>query len=430
MQNAPSPQKAGRDGRLSALGAASFLALAPLVTSPARAEADADTSPGGERFDASALTLPPWPLEAGELHEMAGFVTASAEVNWTPAAEQTTPPAPPGPPQPPLGARNSEAAPDSPAGSGDDGPGATAGRANNLVVGPREQDLASLPFPPFVVGTNNPGGAGQGGFGGGPTSPGPTGPGPTDPGPEPDPVPTLFFGTSSEGIIATLTVTRRVAPSWVVEAVADDPSSVQVIAPTTASLPGPGSTRQVSIAWADLDGDGLRDGHLYRIDNAGALAVTLEVQIVGGADLPGSAMVDANSSAFVWVPLSAAATVRFSGTDASGDPIAWLRDVNTQNTTDMRTTTVTRAAWVGEMHEATEGEDVFHFGPGQGVDGIRLYDPGQDSILLDAGTAARVVDIAGTTGLLVGPTNREGIVLDGIAYNPALTLTDLNVLFA
>jgi hypothetical protein len=64
------------------------------------------------------------------------------------------------------------------------------------------------------------------------------------------------------------------------------------------------------------------------------------------------------------------------------------------------------------------------------VDAIRLYDPGQDSVVLPTGTAAQVVSIGGTAGLLVGGTNREGIVFDGLAWSPTLTLTDLNVIFA
>ncbi len=426
MQNAPSPQKAGRGGALRTLGAASLLALTPLAARPAYAEADAETFPGG-RIELAGLSFPSWRAEGWETREMAGFIAASSEESWTPAAQPAQPPAPPARP---VGARNSEAAPGEAAGGGDDAPGLNGGRANNLLAQPREQDLASLPFPPFELGANNPRGAGPAAFPPGPGVPDPD-PGPGDPGPgDPAPFPNHIFGSSGDGIIATLTVTRRVAPSWVIEAVEDDPLSVQFVAQTTGGLPANGSTRQVSIAWADLDADGIRDGHLYRIDNGNDLAVTFQVRIVGGALLSGSATVDGNSSAFVWLPLTGSATVQFLGTDATGAAISWLRDINTQNQTDMRTTTVTRAAWAGEMLEATDGEDVFHFAPGQGVDAILGYDPRQDSILLSPGTAVQVIDIAGTAGLLVGPTNREGIVLDGIAYSSGLTLADLNVIFA
>jgi hypothetical protein len=137
-----------------------------------------------------------------------------------------------------------------------------------------------------------------------------------------------------------------------------------------------------------------------------------------------------DSAGFIWVPIRSAATLQFLGLDADGEAIDWMRDVNTQNTTDMRTTTVSRSAWAGEVHEATAGEDVFLFGPGQGVDAILGYDPGQDSVVLPAGTAAQVVSIQGRAGLLVGATNREGIVFDGLAWSPTLALSDLNVVFA
>ncbi len=345
-----------------------------------------------------------WLAAVWEAGETDNFVPAAAQPNWAPAAAQDPPPAPP---PAPAGARNSEAAPGEPA-AGEDAAGGTPGRVTDLVS-PREQDLANIPFAPFV---------------------------PVDAPPEPQalpgeppPPPTIHNGASAAGVIATLTITRRIAPDWVTDAVGDDPGTVQFIAATTAALPADGQTRQVSIAWADLDGDGVRDGHLYRIDNANDAAVTVQIRFAGGALLPGSATVAGDSAAFIWVPLDAAATLAFQGTDSAGDSIAWTRDTNTQNTTDMTVATVRRAAWAGETHQAGPGEDVFLFGAGQGVDAILGYDPAQDSVRLAAGTAARVVDVAGTAALLVGTTNREGIVFDAITYSAALTLDDLNVVF-
>jgi hypothetical protein len=299
----------------------------------------------------------------------------------------------------------------------------------------REQLLASLPFPVFVP--VDPRDIGPGLAGGPAATPDPApdpdpvpdpGPGPT---PDPEPAgPNLVRGQSPDGVIATLTITRRVAPEWVREAVEDDPTVLRFVAPTTGGLPENGKTRQVSVSWADIDGDGRRDGHLYRIDNGNDHDVTISVRFANGSMLPGSATVAGDSSAFIWVPITAGATLQFLGTDSAGEAIDWTRAINTQNQSDMRTTTVTRNAWAGEVHEATAGEDVFLFRPGEGVDAILGYDPRQDSVVLPTGTAAQVVSISGTAGLLVGGTNREGIVFDGIAWAPTLTLGDLNVIFA
>lgn len=409
MQNAPLPQKAGLGGARRRLRTAPLIALAAAVVTAgeiaqaAEPEAARETAQAAAQATAQATAQaapdPDWLAAVWEAGETDNFVPAAAQPSWAPAAAQDPPPAPPAPP---AGARNSEAAPGE-AAPGEDDAGGTPGRVTNLVA-PREQDLASLAFPPFV---------------------------PVDPVTEQaaPPPPTIHSGETSAGVIATLTITRRVAPDWVTGAVADDPGVVQVIAATTAGLPAGGLTRPVSIAWADLDGNGVRDGHLYRIDNANEAAVTVQVRFAGGALLPGSATVAGDSAAFIWVPLARAATLQFLGSDAEGDAIAWTRSTNTQNTTDMTVTTVRRAAWAGETHEAGAGEDVFLFGPGEGVDAILGYDPGQDSVRLAAGTAARVVDVAGTAALLVGPTNREGLVFDGIGYSASLTLGDLNVVF-
>jgi hypothetical protein len=371
----------------------------------AATEADGPPDAGPTAPPSQAAPDQGWLAAVWEAGETDNFVPAAAQPNWSPAAVQDPPPAPPAPP---AGARNSEAAPGEPGAAGEDAADGAPGRVTNLVA-PREQDLASLPFPAFVAtdGTAEPAAV---------------------PG-DPPPPPTFHVGESAAGVIATLTITRRVAPEWVTSAVNDDPASVQFIAATTAGLPADGLTRQVAIAWADLDGNGVRDGHLYRIDNANDLAVTVQVRFAGGTLLPGSATVAGDSAAFIWVPLAAAATLQFLGTDAGGDAIAWTRATNTQNTTDMTTTTVRRSAWAGETHQAGPGEDVVLFGPGQGVDAILSYDTGQDSVRLATGTAARVVDVAGTAALLVGPTNREGLVFDGIAYTASLTLDDLNVVF-
>lgn len=406
MQNASLPQKAGRGGARRALRAAPFLAV---ITAPHAVLAEELVS--GPPSDGISDSPEGEAIEI-VFQEGGDFIPASAQPGWSPAAAQPAPAAPPIP----LGARGSEAAPDDGAIGGDDGPGiATRRVSEDALATSREQLLASIPFPAFVpVDPTADGGGTPGG-----------------PGPEIEaPPPNIVIGESAAGIIATLTITRRAAPDWVRDAVADDPSLVRFIADTTAAMPADGLTRQVSIAWADIDGDGVRDGHLYRIDNANDLDVTVSIRFAGGAMLPGSATVGGDSAGFIWVPIRSAATLQFLGLDAEGEAIDWMRDINTQNATDMRTTTVTRNAWAGEVHEATAGEDVFLFGPGQGVDAIRGYDPGQDSVVLPTGTAAQVVSISGTAGLLVGATNREGIVFDGIAWSPTLTLTDLNVLFA
>jgi hypothetical protein len=403
MQNASLPQKAGGGGarrrlRPTPLIAPVVVLAAAIATAPERAHAN-DTDAAREA--AQAAPEQGWLAAVWEEGETDNFVPAAAQPTWTPAAAQDPPPAPP---TPPAGARNSEAAPGEP-GADDDGEGGAPGRVTDLVA-PREQSLATLPFPPFV----------------------PVDAALPSAGPE-QPPPTIHSGESAAGVIATLTITRRIAPDWVVDAVGDDPRTVQFIAAATAGLPADGLTRPVSIAWADLDGDGVRDGHLYRIDNANDLAVTVQVRFATGALLPGSATVAGDSAAFIWVPLAAAATLRFQGLDTEGDAIAWTRSTNTQNGTDMTVTTVRRAAWAGETHQAGLGEDVILFGPGEGVDAVLGYDPGQDSVRLAAGTAARVVDVAGTAALLVGPTGREGIVFDGIGYAASLTLADLNVIF-
>ncbi len=413
MQNASHPQKAGRGGARRALRAAPFLAMAmvPHATLAEDQTSSADTGDGSAAAAWGEPTEVAFP-EGGE------FIPAAAQPGWSPAAAQPAP----APPVVPLGARNSEAAPaEGPAGGGD-GPGAATPRVSeDALATPQEQLLASLPFPAFVPIDATP--------------PGPTPPdGPeTGPGPGPGvetPPPNIITGESAAGVIATLTITRRVAPEWVREAVEDDPSIVRFVAETTAGLPENGKTRQVSVSWADIDGDGRRDGHLYRIDNGNDHDVTISVRFANGATLPGSATVAGDSSAFIWVPITAGATLQFLGTDSFGQAIDWTRAINTQNQSDTRTTTVTRNAWAGEVHEATAGEDVFLFGPGEGVDAILGYDPREDSVVLPAGTAAQLVSISGTAGLLVGATNREGIVFDGIAWSQALTLTDLNVIFA
>jgi hypothetical protein len=409
MQNALLPQKAGGDGARRRLRTAPLIALAAAIAAAADpvAATEADGPPDAAPAAAPSQAAPDqgWLAAVWEAGETDNFVPAAAQPNWAPAAAQDPPPAPP---PAPAGARNSEAAPGEPGAAADDGADGGPGRVTDLVA-PREQDLASLPFPAFVAtdATAEP-----------PIVPG-----------EPAPPPTIHAGETAAGVIATLTITRRVAPEWVTSAVGDDRGTTQVIAATTSGLPDDGLTRQVSIAWADLDGDGVRDGHLYRIDNANDLAVTVQVRFAGGALLPGGATVAGDSAAFIWVPLAAAATLQFLGTDSAGDAIAWTRATNTQNTTDMTTTTVRRSAWAGETHQAGPGEDVVLFGPGEGVDAILGYDTGQDSVHLAAGTTARVVDVAGTAALLVGPTNREGLVFDGIAYSASLTLDDLNVVF-
>lgn len=406
MQNASHPQKAGRGGARRALRAAPFLAV---IGAPAAVLAEDQVSGAG-----SADAAPPDGAEAIEIVFQEGndFIPAAAQPGWSPAAAQPAPAAP----AVPVGARGSEAAPVDGIGGDGGGPGAATRRVSeDALATPREQLLASLPFPAFVPVDPAAGVGGGGGSGG--------------PGVEPPP-PNVITGESAAGVIATLTITRRAAPDWVREAVEDDPTVVRFIAAADAGLPADGMTRQVSVAWADIDGDGRRDGHLYRIDNANDLDVTVSVRFANGAMLPGSATVAGDSAGFVWVPITAAATLQFLGLDAEGEAIAWTRAINTQNQSDMRTTTVTRSAWAGEEHEATAGQDVFLFGPGQGVDAIRLYDPGQDSVVLPTGTAAQVVSIGGTAGLLVGGTNREGIVFDGLAWSPTLTLADLNVIFA
>jgi hypothetical protein len=408
MQNASLPQKAGRGGARRALRAAPFLAAIPaatLIGLPAAVAEDAahgrgqpDESPAGPEATGVETVF----------QEGDDFIPAAAQPASSPAAQ----PPPPGP----GGARGSGAAAGESAGEAVDPPPTTAPRvSDDLLATAREQLLASLPLPAFVpVEPPLPGAAAPAGPGGaGDVTP---------------PV-TIFAGESAAGVIATLSITRRVAPDWVREAVADDTGIVRFIAPAAAGLPADGLTRQVSIAWADIDGDGVRDGHLYRIDNANDLAVTVSVRFAGGPVLPGSATVAGDSAAFIWVPITAGATLQFFGHDAAGAAIEWARDINTQNTADMLTTTVFRTAWAGEVHEATAGPDRFLFGPGQGVDAIRGYDPGEDSVVLPAGTAAQVVSINGTAGLLVGPTNQEGIVFDGIAFSPTLTLADLNVIF-
>lgn len=409
MQNALLPQKAGGGGARRRLRTAPLIALAAAIAAAgdpvAATEAEGQPDAGPAASPTQAAPDQGWLAAVWEAGETDNFIPAAAQPNWSPAAAQEPPPAPP---PPPAGARNSEAAPGEPGTPADDGADGAPGRVTNLVA-PREQDLASLPFPAFVPVDGTADAAAVPG--------------------DPPPPPTIHTGESAAGVIATLTITRRVAPDWVTSAVGDDRENVQLITATTAGLPADGLTRQVAIAWADLDGDGVRDGHLYRIDNANDLAVTVQVRFAGGALLPGSATVAGDSAAFIWVPITAAATLQFLGNDAAGDAIAWTRSINTQNTTDMTTTTVRRAAWAGETHQAGPGEDVVLFGPGEGVDAILGYDLGQDSVRLAAGTAARVVDVSGTAALLVGPTNREGLVFDGIAYSASLTLDDLNVVF-
>lgn len=416
MQNASLPQKAGRGGARRALRAAPLLA-APMATRASLAE---DHAPGTATAGPGTGASDAPDAEASETapEEAVEVTPPPPQPGWSPAAAQ--------PPQP--AARSGRSATPGSGGTGDEGDGAEDGDEDEAVpeaTTPRvtADALAAAQDPLLAIFLTLPGPT--------PTDLASLEAGATAPtGATTVPAANVVEGVSAEGAIATLTITRRVAPDWVRDAVADDPGVVRFLAAATAALPDAGRTSQVSVAWADIDGDGRRDGHLYRIDNANTLAVTVSVRFGQGEMLPGSATVAGGTAGLVWVPIDAPAALRFLGSDAAGAPIDWISSVGTQAATDMRSTTVTRTAWAGEVHAATAGRDVFLFGPGQGVDAILGYDPDEDSVVLPAGTTAQVVSISGTAGLLVGGTNREGIVFDGIAWSPALAPGDLNVLFA
>ncbi len=432
-----------------------LVAALSLVARPA---VGAETTGGRPQADTEAPGPPGDPIRANVLSGPGE--PADALPGTSPGTPAETPL------EPPARARG-DSAPPQDAPRDDPGVPATTPRvAGDELAGPRDQLLATLPVPAFVpidppialpFATAAPPIAGPG-PGTPPDLPGwflPPGPDPTPPPPDPtppgppgwflppgpDPTPPLdpppspappnvVQGTSSGGSIAFTTI----APDWLIQAVSGNPGVIQVARLTSPAPAGAQPNDAVSLGWADLDGDGSHDGHLFRVDNDTGFTVTFFFQEVRSSfpslvGLPGTAAVPANTSAEIWIPLTSPVTLRFNGSGVGG-PRVFQEAAASWSSTDLGSPTTQRIATAGETLFATAAPDVFVFAPGGGVDRIVGYDPADDAIELPTGTVTQIVALQeGTVALLVGAGGAEGIMFDGIAWTPSLTLSDLGVTF-